>query len=32
MKENDTEQELTAEKVAKIAKERPRPGARKEAR
>ena len=30
MKENDTEQELTAEKVAKIPKERPRPRATKE--
>ena len=32
MKENDTEQELTSEKRGKIAKERPRPKARKEAR
>ena len=32
MKENDTEQKLTAEKVAKIAKERPRTRATKEAR
>ena len=32
MKENNTGQELTAQKVAKMAKERPRPRARKEAR
>ena len=31
MKENDREQELTSKKVARIAKERPQPRARKEA-
>ena len=31
VKENDREQDLTSKKVAKIAKERPRPRARKEA-